>query len=159
VLYEYTYSLSEGVEVPLVVGFCPHRHMEHFSHSSSIYALSLYGIDIVSYYVLKPEQMKFITAGGPEKYPYYDYKEGGYNDSSIQIIWYEKELTREMLSNISVDEGLDPWQANAWADYLKESEDLELLNSSIINGNSEQFIKTKSRWHTALITAFPNKPL
>jgi hypothetical protein len=158
-LYEHTYNTQEGVEVPLVIGFCPHRHMEHFAHSSSVYALSIYGIDVVSYYVLKPEQMKYITASGPEKYPYYDYNEGGYNDSNIQTIWYGKDLTRDILVNISTEEGLDPWQANAWADYLKESEDLELLNSSILKGESKKFIQTKSRWHTALITAFPYKNL
>lgn len=58
---------------------------------------------------------------------------------------------------ISVEEGLEPWQENLWADQLKEAEEMDLLNASILKGSSAELIKSKSRWHMALITAFPER--
>jgi hypothetical protein len=153
-LYELTYKLPVNSEVPLVVCFCPRRYIKSFSSASSAFLLSLFGIDVISYYVLKPEQVAILEERAPERYASYDSLQGGYSDSENQVDWYGRELTRYQLRAISADEGLAPYMVNLWADYLKEAQDLDILNSRILNDNSADFINTKSRWAVAKVKLF-----
>jgi len=150
-LHTLTYQQTVGTEVPLVVAFCPDRYIRSMQNASSAYMLSLFGVDFVSYYVYTPEQAAIIEDQSLEKMKFYDSEEGGYNDTETQVVWYGKDLTRENLESISVAEGLSPYLANRWADYLKEAEDLDVLNSAIINGTAEAVIKEKSRWFVPLV--------
>ncbi len=153
-LLEITSRKIVGSEVPLVVGFCMPAYLSQYSDASSAYILSLFGVDVISYRVLSPEQVAMLEENPPEEYKFYDSAEGGYNDSSTQVNWYGRELTRTQLEMISANEGLEPYAAHRWANHLHESVDLDTLNAAIISGRVREIIAQKSRWDVALQRLF-----
>lgn len=145
--------LKEGQECPLIFGFNHPRHLPRFSFVNSSFAFSCFGIDIFSerqYFLenMKSEDIEAMMKRKPEEFMFYDASQGGFNKGEEQEIWHEFNLTREAMKSISVEEGLNGYQALIWKNTMKQQEDLSLINGKLLEGGDVGKLITdeKSKW-------------
>lgn len=144
---------EEGKECPLIFGFNHSRHFSKYSYVNGSFALACFGIDIFSERQYFLENMPSIDidkmmSRSPDEFMFYDTTQGGFNKGEDQEIWHEFNLTRETMRSISVEEGLNGYQALIWKNTLKQQEDLSILNEKLLNKKDVgQFIRDdKSKW-------------
>jgi len=155
-LWDLNSQIQEGQETSLIVGFNTRKHY-HSSKVAGSFVAARHGIDIPSQMQMPPENVRGMLSR-KEEFPsddanyIYDRKEGGFNKASQQIIWYGENVTQRLLSEITLAERLDQFQAFSWNDFMGQQADLYELNMAILEKKRvQQLIESKSRWHTYLL--------
>lgn len=150
-------STTIGQESPLILGLNHGRMISSISNVSGAFAYACFGCDILSERQtflenMPPDVVKKIVEKKPDDVYRYDTTEGGFNFSEEQEFWNGINMTRAFLENVSLNEGLTPFQAIQWANFNNQQEDLELLNEKILKtrdlpNSAIDFVRTeKSRW-------------
>ena len=119
---------------------------------SGSFASARFGIDVPSQRQMNHAQIKGMMKAKEESQEeednfIYDDIEGGFNKSDEQIAWYGQNKTLKLLSDISLAERLEEYQAILWSNFNGQQRDFEKLNQSILQKNEvQQLINSKSRW-------------
>ncbi len=87
----------------------------------------------------------------PSEYLLYDVNEKKYNKSPQQKGWYGEDLTRKVLGSISLNQGLNGYQANNWISHFLLQKELDKITSLVsINSNIEKYVKNYTGWSVFL---------
>lgn len=147
--------LKENDDCPIIFALNHHRHMNKYSFVNSAFAFACFGADVFSerQFFLKnlpPAMIEEMMKRTPEEFMFYDSIQGGFNKGEDQEGWYETNLTRAVLNQIPVEEGLNGYQSIVWNNALKQQSDLSALTQKVLDkSNVEQFIMNeKSKWAT-----------
>ena len=129
--------LQTGDESPLLLGLSYEKSLRGLSNVSGSFAYSCFGFDILSHRQIFLENMpvdviKKILSTGIEEIMRYDKTLGGFNLSAEQEFWEGINITQAFLENVSVAEGLTPFQAIQWANYHEQQNDFNILNNHIL---------------------------
>lgn len=153
-LWLKTHSTKIGSNVPWTIGFGIQRMFPTFSHISAAVAYSFFGIDVYSERVfpmgdMPPEVREKITQQKPEDFFTYDPIQAGFTQSENQNAWYENDVTRQALSEINLNQGIEGgYKGIRWLNFLTQKQTLHELNSAVFEGMNK-LIENHSR-----ITAF-----
>lgn len=149
-------SIEEGEETPFILGLSYGKKIKSISNVSGAFAYSCFGFDILSDRQIFLENMpsdvvQKILDKKPDELYRYDTTEGGFNFSDEQIFWKNVNMTKAFLNNVTLSEGLAPYQAIQWANHHNQQNDFKTLNDNILLTKEEpnstiDFIREKSRW-------------
>jgi hypothetical protein len=134
--------LEIGDESPLLWGLNYQRVLKNFSYVSGSFAYTCFGFDVVSgrqtfLEKMPTEAVQKIINKNPDEIMRYDKTLGGFNLSAEQEFWDGINITRQFLESVKTSEGLSPYQAIQWANHKGQQEDLDILNSHILETAEE----------------------
>jgi len=129
--------LQKGDEAPLLFGLSYSKVQKSFSNVSGCFAYSCFGFDVLSHRQVFLENMptkvvRKILSTSVEEIMRYDRMLGGFNLSAEQEFWDGINITQAFLENVSVAEGLTPYQAIQWANYNGQQNDFSILNNHVL---------------------------
>lgn len=136
----------------LIVNLGFPRILSRHAYVSGAFAFSCFAGDIFSekaYFIknMSREAILQMMSKKPEDYYFYDPIQKGFNKSSTQLDWYGKELTRNDLSKISLDEGLEGYHAINWMNQARIQKDFNDINEKLIEkSNIVNYLRDNSRW-------------
>lgn len=124
-------------ESPLLLGLSYSKVQKSFSNVSGSFVYSCYSFDVLSKRQIFLENMptdvvKKILSKRIEEIMKYDKILGGFNLSAEQEFWNGIDITKEFLENVSIAEGLTPYQAIQWANHRGQQDDFDILNNHIL---------------------------
>lgn len=93
----------------------------------------------------------------------YDKVLGGFNLSAEQEFWDDINITQAFLENVSIAEGLTPYQAIQWANFNEQQNDFDTLNDYVLETADEdkkdsalKYVESqKERWAVFWKTKIP----
>lgn len=152
-LWNLNAQIPAGEESSIIMGF---NNLKHYSTTkvSGSFVCSKYGIDVPSQMQMHPDHVKGMMANkenapsiDEDKDFIYDREEGGFNQAQDQIAWYGKNITQKLLSNITLDEGLERYGSIMWSSFLGQKLDFDAINQAILEKDGiKNLIANRSRW-------------
>ncbi|MBA7615523.1 hypothetical protein ES703_22804 [subsurface metagenome] len=162
--------LQTGDEAPLLFGLSYDKVQRGLSNVSGSFVYSCFGFDVLSHRQIFLENMptdviRKILSKKVEEIMRYDKILGGFNLSAEQEFWDGVNVTQAFLENVSVAEGLTPYQAIQWANYNEQQNDFDILNNHILETADEDkkdsalnYIESqKERWAVFWKTKMPKQ--